>query len=136
MTITSTRTFARWIRTSPNRFPVLGQGMKTDSCNTTSIQVPFDPAQFKKMWTMSNPAFMQATKGAASAVDQLQQVQGMPLSESSTINMMGRTMTSTKEATEVKKGPIPASVFEPPAGYTKVESPLKQMQQGRAARPR
>jgi hypothetical protein len=59
-------------------------------------------------------------------------VEGLPLSETTSFSMMGQSMNTTKEATEVKKGPIAASVFEPPAGYKKVDSPLKaQGKQGR-----
>ena len=35
-------------------------------------------------------------------------------------------MTSASEVTEVKRGPIPASTWEIPAGYKKVESPMLQ----------
>jgi hypothetical protein len=40
---------------------------------------------------------------------------------------MGITMATSTEATEVKKGPIPASTFEIPAGFKKTESPLQKM---------
>lgn len=106
----------------------MGEGFKNETCNTTALQIPFDPLQFRRMWTFSNPAFM---KNAAKAMDQLQQVQGLPLAEKTSVNMMGRSMTTLKEATEVKKGAISAAVFEPPAGYKKVESPLKQGMKGR-----
>jgi hypothetical protein len=38
---------------------------------------------------------------------------------------MARIQTSS-EATEVKKGPIPASTFDVPAGYSKKASPFKR----------
>jgi hypothetical protein len=40
--------------------------------------------------------------------------------------MMTKTLERTSEATEVKKGPIPASAFEVPAGYAKKDSPFKK----------
>lgn len=106
----------------------MGEGFKNEICNTTALQAPFDPAQFRKMWTFSNPAFM---KNAAKVAEQLEQVQGLPLAEKTSVNMMGRSMTTAKEATEVKKGAISASVFELPAGYKKVESKVKQEMRGR-----
>lgn len=110
----------------------MGAGLKSETCNTTALQIPFDPAQFRKMWSFSNPAFMNAMKGASNMTEQLQQIQGLPLAETTSFSLMGRSMTTTKEATEVKKGAVPASVFEIPAGYTEVESPMKAM--GRAKR--
>ena len=41
---------------------------------------------------------------------------------------------SVTEATDGKTGPIPASTFDIPAGYTKVESPMLQMMKGRGQR--
>jgi uncharacterized protein (DUF2141 family) len=112
----------------------MGENVKTETCNTTALAIPFDPTQFRKMWSFTNPAFMNAAKNAAKAAEQMQQVQGLPLAEKTSFSMMGRNTTVTKEATEVKKGAIAASVFEPPAGYKKIDSPMKAMQQGRPKR--
>jgi len=109
----------------------MGDSWKSETCNTTALPLPFDPAQFRKLSSFSNPAFM---KSAAKMAEQMQKVEGLPLAETSSMNMMGRSMTTTKEATEVKKGAIAASVFEPPAGYKKVDSPMKSMPQGKPAR--
>lgn len=112
----------------------MGESVKTETCNTTALKPPFDPTQFQKMWSFSNPAFMKAAKDAAKMAEKFQQIQGLPLAEKSSVNVMGRSMTTIKEATEVKKGAIPASAFDPPAGYKKVDSPMKAAQQG--MRPR
>ena len=108
----------------------IGGSVKNETCNTTALQPPFDPTQFRKMWSFSNPAFMNAAKNAAKMTEQLQQIQGLPLAEKSSVSVMGRNMTTIKEATEVRKGAIPASAFEAPAGYKKVDSPMKGAQQG------
>ncbi len=47
--------------------------------------------------------------------------------QNTTVSMMGRKSTTSMEATEVKKGAIGADVFATPAGYKKVDSPLKKM---------
>jgi hypothetical protein len=46
------------------------------------------------------------------------------------MKMMGKTMDSSKEAIEIKKGPIPAATFDVAViakGYKKVENPLMKM---------
>ena len=48
---------------------------------------------------------------------------GIDCDESRTIMMKMRT---SSEATEVKKGAIPASTFDLPAGYKKKSSPFKR----------
>jgi hypothetical protein len=40
---------------------------------------------------------------------------------------MGNSHTTSSEVQEIKKGAIAANVFDLPAGYKKVESPLKSM---------
>jgi hypothetical protein len=42
------------------------------------------------------------------------------------MNMGMSKMKTTSEATEVKKGSIPASTFEIPSGYEKKASPFKR----------
>lgn len=37
---------------------------------------------------------------------------------------MGHKSVVASEVTEVKRGPIPASAWEIPAGYTKVDNPM------------
>lgn len=56
--------------------------------------------------------------------EELRKVKGFPLSTAIIIRTpMSRTQT-LEEATEVKKGPIPASAFQVPDGYKKVKSPF------------
>ncbi|MCA1582645.1 MAG: DUF4412 domain-containing protein [Acidobacteria bacterium] len=56
--------------------------------------------------------------------EELRKVKGFPLSTAIIIRTpMSRTQT-LEEATEVRKGPIPASTFQVPDGYKKVNSPF------------
>jgi hypothetical protein len=56
--------------------------------------------------------------------DELKTIKGFPLSTAIILRTpMSRTQ-SLEEATEVKKGPIPASTFDVPAGYKKTKSPF------------
>jgi hypothetical protein len=55
------------------------------------------------------------------------EIQGISLMHHTTMSMMGRKTDTSSEATEVKKGAIPAEAFAIPAGYKQVESPMKKM---------
>jgi len=71
----------------------------------------------------NNPMF----KGMAKLMDEAKKIQGFSLASHSQFQMMGKQTTTDREATEVKQGPVPASVFEIPAGYKKVDSPMAKM---------
>ena len=75
------------------------------------------------MMALNNPMM----KGAKDLVEKMKQVKGIPLSETTTVKILMKTTTVTREATSVKTGPIEASAFALPAGYKKVESPLAKM---------
>jgi hypothetical protein len=58
------------------------------------------------------------------AFEEMKKIKGFPLSSAFIVRTpMSRTETLS-EATEVRKGKIPASTFEVPAGYRKKESPF------------
>jgi hypothetical protein len=59
-------------------------------------------------------------------VDEMRKVKGFPLGTRVSAKMMMVKMDSLTEATEVKKGPIPASAFEIPAGFTRKDPPFKK----------
>jgi len=60
------------------------------------------------------------------AFEELKKVKGYPLSMATIIRTPMSRMEVDEEATEVKKGAIPASTFQVPAGYKKVKSPLEE----------
>ena len=105
----------------------MGQGMKTESCNTTALKFPVPELELKRFSSLggamvgmaNNPMF----KGAAQMAEKMKEVQGFALSSTTTFAMMGKSTTTTREAVEVKQGPIEASVFALPAGYKKVDPP-------------
>ena len=105
----------------------MGQGMKTESCNTTALKFPVPELELKRFSSLggamvgmaNNPMF----KGAAQMAEKMKEVQGFALSSTTTFAMMGKSTTTTREAVEVKQGPIDASVFALPAGYKKVDPP-------------
>ena len=65
-------------------------------------------------------------KRYAKMFEEMKKINGFPLSLAMDMDM-GKAKTHTlTEATEVKKGPIPDSIFEIPAGYAKKPSPFKK----------
>jgi hypothetical protein len=87
------------------------------------LPIPQPAIDARACMTLANPMMKNATK----AIEEMKKVKGFPLSESTTVNIMGKTKTSGKEATEVTTSAIPASVFALPAGAKKVESPIAKM---------
>ena len=70
----------------------------------------------------SSPMF----QGLAKLTDEMKKIQGFSLADSTSMKMMGKDMQTSREASEVKKGAIPASTFDVAAiapGYKKVASP-------------
>jgi hypothetical protein len=113
----------------------MGENLTTDLWTTTALQFPFDPAQFRKMASFSNTfAANPMMRSAAKMAERMKEIPGFTLAESTSIKMMGRTTETSREAVEVKKGPIAAAAFAIPGGYTKVESPL--LKRGGGSRPR
>ena len=64
--------------------------------------------------------------------DELKKIKGFPLASATDFRMRVGRRQVTVEATDVRKGPIPDSVFVVPAEYKKVESPFGA---GRTPRP-
>jgi hypothetical protein len=108
----------------------MGENLTQETCNSTAITPPFDPANFAKMARISVPMM----RGAEKMAEKFREIQGMSLQQHTTMNMMGQKRDISMEATEVKKGAIAADVFAIPAGYKKVDSPLKNL--GKMGGPR
>lgn len=107
----------------------MGANMKTDLWATTALQLPFDPTQFRRMSGFAGAGGGPMMKNAAKMAEKMKEVQGLTLAEYVSVKALGRAMDTSKEAVEVKKGPIPAETFAVPAGYKKVESPMLKMGQ-------
>lgn len=105
----------------------MGQAITMTVCTTTALAFPDTHGEHRKFdaWTgaaavlASNPVF----KGMADMRDKITHLDGITLSESTTMTMMGRTMQSTREVVEIKQGPVPAAAFDVGViakGYKKV----------------
>ncbi len=58
--------------------------------------------------------------------EEMKKVEGFPLLTKIDTKVIGLKVQSESEATEVRKGPISAGTFEPPAGYKKKKSALEK----------
>jgi hypothetical protein len=100
----------------------MGEAMRVEMWTTPHLQVPTPYYDARKAFFASNPM----TQKFGKLFDEMRKIKGYPLAETTTMKLMG-TQQMTREATEVRKGPIPASAFALPAGYKKVESPFAKM---------
>jgi len=106
----------------------IGQFSKSEQCVTTQLKYPVAAWDAYKGFADSMKAMMAAmgpmAKGAAKMQEQFKKMKGLPLANTTTTDIMGHKTVITTEVTAVKYGPIPASAFAIPAGYTKVDNPM------------
>jgi hypothetical protein len=57
--------------------------------------------------------------------DEMKKIKGVSLATGMNYKVMGKKIDNLTEATEVRRGPIPADAFAIPAGYKKKDSPFK-----------
>jgi hypothetical protein len=114
--------------TCENWTVTLGQLSRSEECLTSELQFPVQAwdayrdfaESIKSMTTALGPM----GKNIAEMQEKFKSMKGFPLASTTTVSVMGRSTTTTSEVTEIKRGPIPASAWEIPAGYTKVDSPM------------
>lgn len=109
----------------------VGQVSRTEECLT--MDVPFPPQVWASYQDFANgmknalAAMGPMAQGVSQMQEKMKDMKGLPLASSTTAKFMGRSTTSSQEVTEIKKGPIPATVWQIPAGYRQVESPMAKM---------
>jgi hypothetical protein len=113
----------------------IGTFSRTEQCLSTAVKFPQQTWEAYRNYANSLRSMMQAMGPMAGAFksmrDELSKMKGYPLASTSTTSIMGRTSTSSSEVTSIKEGPIPASAWEIPAGYKKVDSPMVKAMQNR-----
>jgi len=105
----------------------VGQVSKTEQCLTSELPLPVQAWDSYRDFAESMQSMMAAgpmAKGMAQMREKFKEMRGFPLAATHTTSVLGRTSKTSSEVTEVKRGPIPASAWDIPAGYKKVESPL------------
>jgi hypothetical protein len=97
-----------------------GDALEIDLWAAPSLQ---PPPRYYEGRKLSYAAMGPMGKLFEKAFEEMKKIKGYPLSTAFIVRTpMSRTETAS-EATEVRQGKIPASVFEVPAGYRKKESP-------------
>jgi len=93
--------------------------MEAEIMAAPSLKIPSDYYDAMKLRMPSNPMF-----DFGKLFDEMKKIDGMPLKTVINIKVMNMEMKTTTEVTSIEKGDVPASVFEIPAGYTRVEPNL------------
>jgi len=112
----------------------MGQAMTTKICATSALQFPAPNVDYRKFTSFAGSAATMANnpmfKSMGKMADEMKKIEGFTIAESTSMKIMGKSMDSSKEAVEIKKGPIPASAFDVAAiakGYKKVPHPATRM---------
>ncbi len=111
-----------------------GASMTMQLWTTTQISPPVSLAQIRRMTSFAGPMAAMAGnpmfKGMGELIEKMQEIEGFPLADANSFSLMGRSMQTSREATEVRTGPIPAATFDVAAltkGYKKGKSPVEKM---------
>ncbi len=112
----------------------MGQMMTSNVCATTALQLPAPNVDYRKLASFAGPAAAMANNPMLKNMDKLtaemKKIEGFTIAESTSMKVLGKSLDSSKEAVEIKKGPIDASAFDVAAltkGYKKVAHPVTKM---------
>lgn len=101
--------------------------MTMETCNTKEVSWPAQVWDARVAMSGGGMAGNPMGQRFQKMFDEMKKAEGFPVSEVTTMKLMGKSMVTSREVTEIKKGAIPESVFAVPAGYKKVESPYAKM---------
>jgi hypothetical protein len=114
--------------TCENWTVALGQMSKTEQCLSTELPLPAQAWDTYRDFANSMLSMMSAmgplAKGFSEMREKMKDMKGYPLAVTTTTTMMGRPTTIITEVVEIKRGPVPVSAWQVPAGYTKVDNPM------------
>ena len=100
----------------------------TRECLTSALQYPahaFDAfKEFSQTMQSVMGSFGPMAKAGADLAEKLKAMKGFPVATSTVIEIMGTKRSMESEVVEVRRGDIPASAWELPAGYTRVDNPM------------
>jgi hypothetical protein len=112
----------------------MGESMITKICATTALQSPAPNVDYRKYASFAGSASAMANnpmfKSLGKMAEEMKKIEGFTIAESTSMKVMGKSMDSSKEAVEIKKGPIPASDFDVALiakDYKKVAHPVTKM---------
>jgi hypothetical protein len=101
----------------------MGESFVIEICAAPDLQ---PPPQYYEGRKLSYAAMGPAGKRFSKMFDEMKKIKGYPLASDMDADMGMVKISTTSEATEVKKGPIPASTYDVPAGYKKKKSPFQR----------
>lgn len=99
----------------------MGDTMKVEMWVAPDVEYPAQSLDARKALFVG-PTMQKFAK----VFEEMKKIKGYPLLEVTTMKMMGQTVQSTHEVTQITKGAIAASAFETPAGYKKKDSPFNK----------
>ena len=99
----------------------MGRALVFELCAAKGLEAP---AKYFEGRKASFAAMGPLGKWYAKMFDEMKKIKGYPLSVAIDLDMGTMKQHTVSEATEVRKGPIPGSTFEIPAGYKKKPSPF------------
>ncbi len=112
----------------------MGQAMTTRICATTALQFPAPSVDYRRFASFAGSASAMANnpmfKGMGKMAEEMKKIEGFTIAEATSMKIMGKSIDNSKEAIEIKKGPIPASAFDVAViakGYKKVAHPVTKM---------
>ncbi|HEY6066547.1 MAG TPA: DUF4412 domain-containing protein [Thermoanaerobaculia bacterium] len=101
----------------------MGEAFVFDFCAAKGLE---PPPRYYEGRKASYAAMGPMAKRFSKMFDEMQKVKGYPLALDMDVDAGMMKIHSTSEAVEVKKGAIPASTFDIPAGYARKPSPFKR----------
>ncbi len=106
----------------------MGEMTTIKECITTELQYPAHAFEAYKEFSEGmrgmTAAFGPSAKASADMAQKLKGMKGYPVATATTMDLMGNKSVVASEVVEVRRGPIPASAWEVPAGYTKIGNPM------------
>jgi hypothetical protein len=106
----------------------IGQFSKSEQCFTSELKFPVQAWDLYRSYAESMKSMMAAfgpmARSMTTMQEQMKKLKGFPLANTTTTSIMGRRSVTSSEVTSIKQGAIPASAWEIPAGYKKVDNPM------------
>jgi hypothetical protein len=111
----------------------MGSMMSMTECVTNDFKYPVQSwaalADFQESMRKSM-SFGPSAKSGADYAEKMKSIKGFPVASTTTVDAGVMKTTTATEVTDVSRTPIPASTWDVPAGFTKVENPmLKSLRQ-------
>ena len=105
----------------------MGSMMSMTECVTNDFKYPVQSwaalADFQESMRKSM-SFGPSAKSGADYAEKMKSIKGFPVASTTTVDVGITKTTTATEVTDVSRTPIPASTWDVPAGFTKIENPM------------